>query len=170
MSGITWTFTTTEIALAPATEKTGLQVITPTSHHRIKISGWGVYFDAASVEAGPGQVMFNRQSTIGTMTGLTAVKGNTSDRETIQTSAAFNATAEPTNVNVLKRVEVHPQTGYEYVYPFGKELQVPGGEKIGISALFPNSVNCVFFVEGEERQRYRNPFNSVVGFETRRRR
>lgn len=142
MSGLRWTITTTEIACPANAAKTVLQIISPSSHHRMLGLGWGVYFDSTSVQAQPAQVRLLRQTTVGTMTGLSPVKDDKGMPETIQASAAFNATAEPTAGNVLQRKEVHPQAGYEFLWPLGKELPIGGGEQIGIEVTAVDTVNA----------------------------
>ncbi len=150
MSGLSWTITTSEIACPANAAKTILQIITPSSHHRIQGLGWGVYFDSTSVQAQPAQVRLLRQTSIGTMSGLAAVADDSGLPETIQSSAAVNATAEPTAGSVLKRVEVHPQTGYEYLWPIGKAQPIRGGEKIGIEVTAVDTVNAVGWFWADE--------------------
>ncbi len=150
MSGLRWTVTTSEIPCPPGAAKTVLQIITPSSHHRIQGLGWGIYFDSTSVSAQPAQVRLLRQTTIGTMTGITPVLDDQGMPETIQSSAAVNASAEPTAAGVIKRIEVHPQTGYEFLWPIGREHPIRGGEKIGIEVTAVDSVNAVGWFWGDE--------------------
>jgi hypothetical protein len=150
LSGIPWTITTSEIICPANSPKTILQIITPSSHHRLKGLGWGCYFDSTSVQAQPAQVRLLRQTSVGTMTGLAPVADDTGMPETIQSSAAVNATSEPTAGNLIKRVEVHPQTGYEYLWPIGREQPIRGGEKIGIEVTAVDTVNAVGWFWAEE--------------------
>lgn len=150
MSNLSWTITTSEIACPAGTAKTILQIITPSSHHRMLGLGWAVYFDSTSVQAQPAQVRLLHQTSIGTMSGLAAVPDDNSRRETIQSSAAVNATAEPTAGSVIKRVEVHPQTGYEFLWPIGRELPISGGEKVGIEVTAVDTVNAVGWFWADE--------------------
>lgn len=152
MSGLRWTVTTSEIVCPAGTPKTILQIITPSSHHRIAGLGWGVYFDSTSVQAQPAQVRLIRQTSVGTMTGFSNfVKDDDSLQETIQSSAAVNATAEPTNNGALiKRVEVHPQTGYEFMWPIEKYQPIRGGEKLGIEITAVDTVNAVGWFWADE--------------------
>lgn len=140
---------TAEIALGAATAKTVLQLVAATNH-RVKILGFGVYFDGVSSTAEPVQVRLLRQSTAGTMTSLTPVKKDDSLAETLLTTAQHTATAEPTAGDVIKAVEVHPQSGYEYTAPFGGEVIVGGGDRIGIECTAPAIVNVRAWIDFEE--------------------
>lgn len=139
MADIIGVANTAEIALTAATAKTVLQVVA-AANHKIKILEWGVYFDGTSVTAEPVQIRLLRQTTAGTMTALTPVK-RSSDSETLQTTAQHTATAEPTAGDVLEVKEVHPQSGYEKIFPMGQEIKVPGGGRIGIECTAPAAVN-----------------------------
>ncbi|HYE76967.1 MAG TPA: hypothetical protein VEI97_03180 [bacterium] len=132
--------TTAEIALSAATAKTIIQLVA-ASNHRVKLLSWGVYFDGTSTTAEPVQVRLLRQTTAGTMTSLTPVKRDDSIGETLQTTAQHTATAEPTAGDVLEVKEVHPQMGYEKIYPFGGEVIIGGGDRLGIEVTAPAVVN-----------------------------
>lgn len=138
---------TAEIALTAATAKTVIQATAP-SNIRVKITGWGVAFDAVDPNAEPVQVAIYRQTTAGTMTSLSPVSTNACS-ETVQTTASHTATAEPTNSNLLDAFEVHPQSGYEKLYPLGSEIIIPGGGRVGIVCTAPAGVNvrAKFFME-----------------------
>mgnify|MGYP001586203434 CR=1 FL=1 len=150
MSGLRWTITTTEIACPANSPKTILQIITPSSHHRALGLGWGIYFDSTSVQAQPAQIRLLRQTSVGTMTGISLVKDDAGMPETIQSSAAFNATSEPTAGSVLQRKEVHPQAGYEFLWPIGRELPMRGGEQIGIEVTAVDTVNATAWFWADE--------------------
>jgi hypothetical protein len=132
--------TTAEIALTAATAKTVVQLVA-ASNHRVKIIGWGVYFDGISATAEPVQVRFIRQTTAGTMSALTAIKRDDSIAETLQTTGQHTATVEPTNGDLLEGKEIHPQAGYQVFYPFGSEVIVGGGDRVGIECTAPATVN-----------------------------
>lgn len=150
MSGLRWTVTTSEIACPAGTPKTILQIMTPSSHHRIAGLGWGVYFDSSSVEAQPAQVRLLRQTSIGTMSGISPVLDDAGMPETIQSSASVNATAEPTAGSVLKRINVHPQTAYEFLWPIGAAQPIRGGERVGLEITAVNTVNAIGWFWGDE--------------------
>lgn len=139
MAGIICVATTAEIALAAATAKTVVQIVAP-ANQRLKVVSWGVFFDGTSPSAEPVQVRLLRQTTAGTMTALTPVNQGVGS-ETIQSTAQHTATAEPTAGNVLRSREVHPQSGYECIFPLGQEVLVPGGGRLGIECTAPGTVN-----------------------------
>jgi len=129
-----------EVALSAATAKTVVQIVAATNH-RVKVLGWGVFFDGTSVTAEPVQVTLSRQSTAGTTSALTPVKMDDSIAETLLTTARHTATAEPTTGDTVDVIEVHPQQGYEKLYPLGQELICGGGDRIGIVCTAPAAVN-----------------------------
>jgi hypothetical protein len=139
MAGINIAAITSEVALSAATAKTVVQM-TAAANQPIRVYRWGVFFDGTSTTAEPVQIVLMRQSTAGTMTSLTPTKVS-NHGETVQTAAQHTATAEPTSGDVLDMVEVHPQSGYEYIAPLGYEFEVPGGGRIGIVCTAPAGVN-----------------------------
>jgi hypothetical protein len=128
------------VALSAATAKTVIQLVAATNH-RVKVLRWGVFFDGVSVSAEPVQVRLLRQTTAGTMSSLTPVKLDDSLAETLQTTSQHTATAEPTAGDVVDVVEVHPQSGYEIIYPLGQEVIIGGGDRLGIECTAPAGVN-----------------------------
>lgn len=148
MSGIDCVAQTAEVALTAATAKTILQLVAP-ANQRLKIKGWGVFFDGTSATDEPVQVRLLRQTTAGTMTSLTPVK-TCAGSETIQSTAQHTATAEPTAGDVLDSLEVHPQSGYEKQISPDQKFEVPGGGRIGVECTAPAGVNArakIFFEE-----------------------
>ena len=131
---------TAEVGLTAATAKTVVQIVAP-SNHRVKILGWGVFFDGTSTTAEPVQVTLSRQSTAGTMSALTPVPLDDSLAETLQVTAQHTATVEPTTGATIDMVEVHPQMGYEKMYPLGQEPICGGGDRVGIVCTAPAGVN-----------------------------
>lgn len=149
MAQMTLMAVTTEVALVAATARTVLQVATATNH-AAKIKRWGVTFDGTLSTAEPVVVVLMRQTTAGTMTSLTLVKADSDRTGTIQTTAQHTATAEPTSGDVLDRVEVHPQSGYIYVAPYGDEDIIPANTRAGIVCTAPAGVNVVAVMRIEE--------------------
>ena len=139
MAGITAIAQSSEIALTAATAKTVLQVVA-AANHKIKILRWGVFFDGTSATAEPVQVRLLRQTDAGTTSALTPTK-QTTDSETLQTTARHTATAEPTGSDVLDICEVHPQSGYEVVLTPDNYIWAAGGGRIGIECTAPAGVN-----------------------------
>lgn len=139
MSDILVIAQTSEVALAAATPKTVLQIAAAVNH-KVKLLRWGVYFDGILPTAEPVQVRLLRQTTAGTMSALTPAKLGT-DSEAVQTGAQHSATSEPSAGDVLDMAEVHPQSGYEVIFPAGQEVKIPGGGRIGIECNAPAGVN-----------------------------
>jgi hypothetical protein len=132
---------TSEVALAAGITKTVLQIAAP-ANQRVKIKGWGIFFDGQTVTAAPVIVQIMRQLSAGTMTALTPLKRQVA-AETVQTTAAHTATLEPTNSDIIDVLEIHPQSGYEVQFPDGQEIIVPGGGYLAIVVNAPEAVNCL---------------------------
>jgi len=141
--------TTDEIALVSGTAKTVLQVGTP-SNQRDPILRWGVFFDGQDVSEEPVQVRLLRQTSSGTMTTLDVKLLDGSLSESPQTIAQYGASAEPTSGDVLDVVEVHPQTGYEKIYPLFQEPVIQGGGRVGIECTSSAAVNVRAKMDLEE--------------------
>ena len=138
------------VACAAGVAKTVLQGIGATNH-RAKCLSWGVSFDGVSGVATPVLVELVRESDAGTGTGVTAVKINASDDETLQTTGLAANTVEPTVTSVICGVDVHPQGGYQETFPFGQEIPFSGtANRLGIRVNAPANVNCVPFMRFEE--------------------
>lgn len=150
MAGLLWTAKpTAEVSLTAATAKTVLQVFAP-ANQRVKIKGWGVYFDGTSVSAEPVQIQLIRQTNAGTMSAVTPAKSDDSLPETVQSSASVDASAEPTNGDVLQYRNIHPQSGYEHVYGIGDEDWIKGGGRVAIRCTAPAAVNVIPWIKCEE--------------------
>ena len=148
MSGLIGVARIAEEAVTTAAE-TLIQLVAP-SNHRLKILEWGVFFDGTSATDAPIIVDILRQSTAGTSASLTLVKWNDSDDETLQATALQDFSAEPTAGDILESKEVHPQSGYEKIYPLGQELIVKGGGRIGLRVTAGANVNALAYIKYEE--------------------
>ena len=120
------------------------------AQHRIKIKGWGVFCKGIVTTDAPLLVQLIRQSTAGTMSALTLVKKDTSVAETLQTTATHTATVEPGVTNILKSIDVHPQSGFSEFFPLGSELIVVGGGRMGIAVTAGVSISVSAFFDFEE--------------------
>ena len=140
MAGLEFILRQGEIALVAATAKTVLQAVAP-ANHRVKIKEWGVFFDGTSVTGEPVVVQIIKQTTAGTMSALTPTKRDSSLPETVLSTAQHTATVEPTTTDIIDEIEVHPQAGYEKIFPLGSELWIPGGERRAIRCTAPANVN-----------------------------
>jgi hypothetical protein len=129
--------------------KTLLQLVA-AANQRIKVVEWSISFTGTSNTATPIQVDLVRQTTAGTSSPLTLVKLNESDAETLQSTANQNATAEPTTGDNDITEEVHPQTGYTWQAPFGREIIIKGGNRLGIRVTAGASVTAACRAMAEE--------------------
>lgn len=67
----------------------------------------------------------------GTWTGsITLAKDDPARAETLQATASYNATGEPTSTATGKAVKVNPETGYSRV--FDPPLIIPGGASLQV--------------------------------------
>lgn len=149
MAAFQGTAVTAEVALSAATAKTVLQILA-AANHRVKILRWWVTFDGTTSGNDPVLVELVRQSTAGTSSALTPRKVDDSLAETLLTTAVHTATAEPTTGDTLDTKHVHPQSGYEVTLPFGAEVVVGGGDRVGIRCTAPQAVNVVAGIHFEE--------------------
>lgn len=138
------------VALSGGTAKTVLQVVA-ASNHALAIKALDITFDGTSPTAQPVLVELVRQTTAGTMSSATPIKYPADDSdETTQMTAQHTATVEPTTTDVVRRYHVHPQLGRPIDFPFGEEIKVGGGDRLGIRITAPASVNCMPCITGEE--------------------
>lgn len=130
--------------------KTMLQ-LTAASNHRVKVREWAVSFIGTSTTAQPIRVELIQGATdAGTSSSVTLRKWNPSDTETLQSSSAYNFTAEPsgTLVSILTE-EVHPQSGYTWQAQYATETHIIGGGTLGIriTAAAGSSMSGRFLAE-----------------------
>ena len=143
MSGIRYTFQTVEVTTGTA-KKTLLQVLA-AANHRVLVKEISISFDGISNTAAPILVQVLRQSTSGIGGDvLAAVKLNVSDDEAIQATGLSNidGTTAPTDTDELLGELVHPQGGFNWQAPFGGELVVKGGNRLGIAVTAGAAVNA----------------------------
>lgn len=148
MAGLTGVAQIEEEALAAGAIETVVQVVAPAAQ-KIKILAWGVFFDGTSSTAAPVELELQRQTSAGTSSALTPVRWD-DDQPALQTTARQDFTAEPGKSDVLESKEVHPQTGYEVIYPPGGEPWCGVGDRIGIEVTAPAAVNCRAYIRFEE--------------------
>jgi hypothetical protein len=141
---------TGSVALTASTAKTALQIVAP-SNQRLKLTNFSVSFDGTTNTATPVQVRVLRQTTAGTMSAATVVLVEKELSETIQSSAQYNATAEPTAGDVLRQFTVPAFMGqYEVFYPYGQEILIQGGGRLGFECNAPANVNVRIDAQWEE--------------------
>lgn len=129
------TFSTSTVTL--------LQITAPTNQ-RLKVKEASVSFQGTSNTAAPIEVDVLRQTTAGTMTSLTPKLVDKDMQETIQSTAQHTATVEPTAGDILMSEAVHPQTGYTWQAPFGGEIKVQGGGRLGTRLVTPGAGGTAF--------------------------
>lgn len=129
--------------------KTLLQIVA-ASNHKVLIDEISISFNGVSNTAEPIKVDVLRQTTAGTMSALTLVKDPDDFDETIQTTAQHTATAEPTAGDVLMSEHVHPQQNFLWQAPFGRQIAIGGGDRLGIRVTAAASVSAIVRATGEE--------------------
>jgi len=114
---------------------TVLQVIAATGV-RVKILAWGIYFNGTNATGEPALVRLLRQTTAGS-SGVAESEVRKVDDDiayTITTTALRGIPTAPTTGDMLKTLRVHPQNGYEWTAPFGGEIMIGSGDRVGIEA------------------------------------
>ena len=150
MSGVAFTGVVEDRPLTISTSETLLQLLAATNH-RVLVRKIGIYGKSNSGADTPVHFQVLLQTTAGTASALTLNKFNTSDDETVQTTAQKTFTGEPTDSTIKLARNVHPQSGAEIVFPPGRELVVKGGERLAIKAITPAQASVfTVVVEGEE--------------------
>lgn len=158
MANLKFIAQTTEQALTAATKKTVLQVTAP-SNQRVKVLGWGVYFDginttilatAADTTTKPaveavlatGTTGGTFSNTLSTLDGTGSCVISNGSNGTIQSIAEAIVTGEPTETGVLDVAEVNPANG-GYMVMFEKDVipVVNGGDFVSINCTAPDGVN-----------------------------
>jgi hypothetical protein len=147
MSGVRWNAVTAAIATGTSA-KTLVQIVA-ASNHRVHVEEIGISFNGVSNTAEPIKVDILRQTTAGTMSALTLVKGEDST-ETLEVTAQHTATAEPTAGDVLETFYVHPQGGRDWQAPFAKPFSITGGTRLGVRVTAAASVSALVTVKGSE--------------------
>lgn len=123
------------------------------ANQRVKVLGYGFFFDGTSNSAQPVQIQLGRISAdITSPTSLTILPDEAELTETFQSSAVQSPAHanEPTYSGYLKTFTVHPQLGYEYLAPMGQEIILNGGGMLGFVINAPATVNARGYVMFEE--------------------
>jgi len=151
MAGLAFDVNIPSTALSAATP-TVVGFVTAPTNQRVKLLGYGFYFDGTSNSAQPIEIKLARP-TAGTLTtGGTAIKCDAGLGETIQSVVGLAASTQPTLTAslVAKTITVHPQLGYEYLAPLGQEEMIAGGTNFVFSANAPATVNIRGYFKCEE--------------------
>ena len=149
MAGVGFYMSAAEIALAAATAKTIIEV-TAGANHRTLVEQIGFFFDGVTVGDEPVVIELIRIGTTGTGSAGTPVLRDPDMSETLQVDFKYNMSVEPTGIVVLKRWNIHPQSGYEVILPITAPIPVPGSDLVGIRCTAPDVVNVLVNIEGQE--------------------
>lgn len=150
MAGLKGSVNSGDVACVAATTKTILQILAP-ANQRLLVDTISVCFDGISPTNEPVTVQIARQSTAGTSSGSANIrKLDSTDDETLQASATYGMTVEPTTGDVLFQLTVHPQGGLIMQLPENRRIVVPGGTRLGILITAPNNVNANAHIWYEE--------------------
>lgn len=149
MAGLLFRATPGDVSLSAATAKTVLQIVAPTNQ-RVLVRSMSVTFAGTNPIAAPATIRVLRQTTAGTVSSLTLIKDNNSDDETIQSTAGYNATAEPTASDVLATYRCHTQSGLVMDFPWNSPLIAKGGSRLGIEITSTEAVTCNVCLKCEE--------------------
>ena len=124
------------------------------ANHRVLVKEFSISFQGISNTAAPILVEVERHLDAGDDgDALTLAKLNSADDETLQASAQENldGTSPPSISGVALFSElVHPQGGFNWQAPFGGEIVVPGGGRLGILVTAGAAVDCVARMVAEE--------------------
>ncbi len=135
MAGVLAHAASGEISLSAGAAKTVL-MITAASNHRVLVTKLLVTGKGIVVTDTPIRVRLYRASTAGTPgSSPTAVKNNSGDNETIQTTVGINFSAEPTVGDVLDVFDFHPMQGQGVFFPIDGKITVIGGERLAVECL-----------------------------------
>lgn len=148
MARVKFTARTEEaVTLVATTAKTILQLVAP-ANQRGDLRRMGVTFNGVNPTGTPVLVELMRQTTAGTSSAGTPKRDNPG-AESIQFTSRITFTAEPTAGDVLREFLIHPQGGHIEVFDYG-EIEIAGGERIGIRCTAPEGVNVRGFLSAEE--------------------
>lgn len=142
MAGLRFNVQTIEVD-SGTTKKTILQILAP-ANQRVLVSEISVSCEGIVNTGVPMLVEIEHQSTAGAGGDvLTGKKINTGDDEAIQTTALSNidGSSQPTVTQEIMGEKVHPQGAWTWQAPFGKEIVVKGGQRLGISVTSAAAVD-----------------------------
>ncbi len=137
-------------SLSAATATTVAALVAP-SNQRVKVLGYGFYFDGTLNSAQPVQIILGAFTGGASMTAATPVKVEPELTETVQTTADIWKTGQTEGTyTAYKTFTVHPQLGYEYMAPLGQEDIIKGGTNWGVQVYAPATVDVRGYVKFEE--------------------
>lgn len=114
-----------------------LQLFTLTADDIVAMTHWSIFFKGVDSAAVPVEVILAYQDDTGTFTadaGIVELSGFGVDPTTVGTR--YDYTAEPNMQGVISAVCVHPQSGYEIIYPFDAPIILgPANRRLGIVCM-----------------------------------
>ena len=141
--------TTAEVVVAST--GTVVAMLFPPADERLALCGFGIGFDAVSSTAGAAQVQIVLVSSSGTYSAATLNKDRQGTTEALNTSGNFNCSAQPTINSVLRTYNIHPMTGYERAFANTEEIEIAGGQRVGLYVIASSSgPNAHGFLLAEE--------------------
>jgi hypothetical protein len=159
MAGLLARVNSGELSVPGTTNPVTMLQIKSAANHRVKIIGVSVSFKGTVSNEPPLLVQVLRQSDAGTDgVPITCYKNNESDQETIQTYAQKGTFyIEPSEGNILYSIDVHPQGGWQIMFPYGQEIILPGSTAttyyLGIRVISSTSnsaISCIAQLDFEE--------------------
>jgi hypothetical protein len=137
-------------SLAATTATTVLGVST-AANQRVKVLGYGLYFDGTSNSATPVTVIVGAFTSGSAFSSAAVVKVEPELTETVQSKPyQWKSGQTEGTYTAFKTFTVHPQLGYEYLAPLGQEDIVAGGTQLGLQINAPATVNVRGYLKCEE--------------------
>lgn len=146
MAGLLCSVSSPAVAYSAATTKTGLILTAPTNQ-RLQVVQFGMTTDLSSPTAVPGVLTIYKATTAGTFTAVTPVRLSAGS-ETPQATAGANATVEPTEGEVIRRIYL--DRGFFEARAIDLRLSVPGGTRLAFKVYTPSGISVLFWAEYEE--------------------
>lgn len=147
-----WVVTTGSTALVAATAKTAIEIATGATVNN-KFIGMDISFNGVSSSAVPVTWEICSYSASGTGTAITFAVAHRFSVETDTnpaSTAKVNMTVEGTGTTVRWGGFVHPQTGFFYQWPLGREADMDNSQFMGIRLTAPAIVNYIVNLYFEE--------------------
>jgi len=138
---VRFTYSSTVLVM-PAATKAAFQIASISNRglkvERVRISGqsvngldapveWRFYYQTAVAATGTAAILTNLDQGAGAAT--------------VQSTGLYFITAEPTGTTVLWNGFISPLGSHEIIFPPGRELFIPGGKWLGITAVNAADVN-----------------------------
>jgi hypothetical protein len=135
-----------------ASTATVVGFVSAPTNQRVKVLGYGMYFDGTTNSNQPVEIKLVTPTTGTFVSGSNAQLQEPELTETIQSTYGTSCVTQPTlsASNTYKTLTVHPQLGYEYLAPLGQEKIIAGGKTFAVSCNAPNQVDVRGYLLVEE--------------------